>query len=425
METLTLLGIALFAFGILVSVSLHEAGHLVTAKAFGMKATRFFVGFGPTLWSFRRGETEYGVKGIPLGGFVKIVGMTPQDDDTTPTDQHRAMWRFPVWKRTVVMATGSGVHFVLAFAILWGIFSFVPLNDYDRLDATAPTVATVSECVSLEWEVDPDTGAERQCRPGPDPVSAAAAAGLRPGDTITAFNGRPVNEWAQLTEQIRAAGGETVTLRWVRDGATQQAEVELPLAERVRQDVDPETPVAQITPNDLERVGVLGITPEVPRTVHGPVAGVGRAASQTVFLFQGTVEALSRLPERVPLLWDAIFGGERDPETPMSVVGASRLGGELWARGEIPTFLVLLATLNFFVGIFNLLPLLPLDGGHIAIAWFEKARSWIYARLSRPDPGRVDYYKMMPVTYVVILVMAGFFLLTMAADIVNPIQLPF
>src|SRR5688572_7623150 len=143
METLTLLGIALFAFGILVSVSLHEAGHLVTAKAFGMKATRFFVGFGPTLWSFRRGETEYGVKGIPLGGFVKIVGMTPQDDDTTPTDQHRAMWRFPVWKRTVVMATGSGVHFVLAFAILWGIFSFVPLNDYDRLDATAPTVATV------------------------------------------------------------------------------------------------------------------------------------------------------------------------------------------------------------------------------------------------------------------------------------------
>src|SRR5690606_19390771 len=137
------------------------------------------------------------------------------------------------------------------------------------------------------------------------------------------------------------------------------------------------------------------------------------------------VEAVGRLPERIPDLWHAVLGGERDPETPMSVVGASRIGGELWERGELPTWLVFLAGVNFFVGVFNLVPLLPLDGGHIAIAWFERARSWVYMRLGRPDPGRVDYYKMMPLTYVVILIMAGFFLLTVTADIVNPIRLPF
>lgn len=419
------LGVAVFALGILISISLHEAGHLGTAKAFGMKATRYFVGFGPTLWSFRRGETEYGIKGIPLGGFVKIVGMTPQDDDVPPGEEHRAMWRFPVWKRTIVMGAGSAVHFVLAFVLLWAVFAFVPLNDFDKLDSAAPRVSGVSECVALEWEIDPATGGERACVPGQDPASAATQAGLRPGDVVTAINGEPVTEWGQLTERIRRAGGSTVTLTYERDGRQHQAEVAIPLVERVRADVPPDTPAADITEADLERVGVLGITPEVPRTRRGPFVAVGMAADQTAFMFQGTVEALARLPQRVPQLWEAVFGGERDPETPVSVVGASRLGGELWDRGELPSFVILLATLNFFIGFFNLLPLLPLDGGHIAIAWFEKARSWVYARLGRPDPGRVDYYKMMPLTYVVIFVMAGFMLLTITADIVNPIRLPF
>jgi membrane-associated protease RseP (regulator of RpoE activity) len=420
-----LIGVALFAVGILVSISLHEAGHLGTAKAFGMKVTRYFVGFGPTLWSFRRGETEYGIKAAPLGGFVKIVGMTPQDDDVPAGEEHRAMWRFPVWKRTVVLAAGSGVHFVLAFAILWGVFAFVPLNDFEKLEASAPRVSAVSECVALDWELDPATGAERACQPGRDPASAAAEAGLRPGDVVTAIDGTPVTRWDDFTDRIRASGGETVTLTYLRDGRTAQATVRLPAAERVREDIPPTTRASEITEADLEEVGVLGVTPVVPRTVHGPVAGLGLAADQAGVMVTGTAEALARLPEKIPPLWDAVFGGQRDPETPMSVVGASRIGGELWDRGELPTFLVLLAALNLFIGVFNLLPLLPLDGGHIAIAWFEKARSWLYARLRRPDPGRVDYYRMMPVTYVVIVVMAGFFLLTLAADIVNPIRLPF
>jgi len=418
-----LIGVVLFALGILISISLHEAGHLGTAKMFGMKATRYFIGFGPTLWSFRRGETEYGIKGVPLGGFVKIVGMTPQDDDTTPEDDHRAMWRFPVWKRTVVMGAGSAIHFALGFAILWGVFAFAPLPDVENIEQATPQVSTVSECVAVEWELDPATGRERECVPGEDPASPAAEAGLQPGDLITAINGERVTEWGELTSRIRDAGGSTVSLTYDRDGQARTAEVALPDVERIRQDVPEGTAFADITEDDLEQVGVLGITQEVPRVTYGPVEGLGLAADQTVFMFQGTVQALSRLPERVPQLVEAVFGGTRDQETPMSVVGASRIGGELFDRGELPTFLMLLAALNFFVGIFNLLPLLPLDGGHIAIAWFEKARSWLYARLGRPDPGRVDYYKMMPLTYVVIVIMAGFFLLTVAADIVNPIRL--
>jgi membrane-associated protease RseP (regulator of RpoE activity) len=418
-----LIGVVLFALGILVCICLHEAGHLGTAKLFGMKATRYFVGFGPTLWSFRRGETEYGLKAVPLGGFVKIVGMTPQDDDTTPEDDHRAMWRFPVWKRTIVMGAGSATHFALGFAVLWGVFSFAPLPDFDQADQARPQVSAVSECVSLQWELDPQTGRERECVPGQDPASPAAEIGLQPGDVITAIDGRPVSEWNQLTSQVRDAGGSTVTLTYERDGQPRTAEVALPRVERIKQDVPAGTPLSEITQADLEQVGILGITQEVPSITYGPIEGLGLAADQTGTMFSGTFQALGQLPERIPQLVEAVFGGQRDQETPISVVGASRIGGELFQQGEIATFLLLLAALNFFVGIFNLLPLLPLDGGHIAIAWFERARSWLYARLGRPDPGRVDYYKMMPLTYVVIVVMAGFFLLTVAADIVNPIRL--
>jgi membrane-associated protease RseP (regulator of RpoE activity) len=416
-------GIALFAVGILVSLSLHEVGHLGTAKAFGMRASRFFIGYGPTLWSFRRGETEYGLKAVPVGAFVRVDGMTPEDDDTAPAERHRAMWRFPVWKRTVVLGTGPAVHFVLGFAILWGVFAFAPLNDYARTDEATPRVSTVAPCVTLEWTVDPDTGAVRECVPGADPASPAARAGLRPGDVIVAVDGRPVAEWAQLTARLREAGGTTITLTYERAGESRTAQVAVPLAERVRAGVPRDTPLTEISQADLERVGVLGITQEIPRTTYGPVRAVGMAADQTGSILTGTVQALGRLPERVPLLVEAVFGGERDPQTPVSLVGASRLGGELWDRGELPGFLVLLAAFNFFTGVFNLLPVLPLDGGQLTIAWFGRARGWLYARLGRPDPGPVSYDRLMPLTSVVVLVMAGFFLLTVAADIVNPIRL--
>ncbi len=420
-----IVGIVVFALGILISVCLHEAGHMATAKAFGMKVTRYFVGFGPTLFSFRRGETEYGVKGIPLGGFVKIVGMTPQDDDVEPEDEPRAMWRFPVWKRTIVLAAGSATHFILGVVILWGVFAFVALPDMNKLQAQPVTIDTVAGCVAAKWEFDPATNNAKECVEGTAPPSAAKQMGLQSGDVVTAINGRPVAGWDLLTEKIRSAGGHSISVTYTRGEQTFTRDVSLPVAQRIKQDVlkDPNKLAKDITDADLENVGVLGITPFVPETVHGPVAAFGLAGNQTAAMFEGTFAAMKKFPEKVPKLWTALTGEQRDPETPVSVVGASRIGGELFREGEVPRFLLLLAGLNFFVGIFNLLPLLPLDGGHIAISWFERARSWVYARFGRPDPGRVDYLKLMPITYAVILVFGGFTLLTVAADIVNPITL--
>jgi membrane-associated protease RseP (regulator of RpoE activity) len=402
------LGVALFALGIVGSLALHEAGHMWAARAFGMKVTRFFVGRGPTLWSFRRGETEYGFKAIPVGAFVKIVGMVRDDDldPVDPADEPRAMWRYPLWKRTVVMLAGCVAHFALGVVILWGLFAFVPLNDEGRLQREPVRVAAVEPCVAARW-----TGGSPACQPGVDPDSAAAQLGLRPGDVIVAIDGRPVVGWDAMTAAIRAAGGRRVSVSYERAGQRLEGQVTLPLAER------PSSSGA------LAQVGVLGVTPVVPKSTAGPIGGIGKAADQTVVMVEGTFGAFQRLPAKVPALWTALTGGERDPESPISVVGASRIGGELADRGEWPSFLLLLAGLNFFLGLFNLVPLLPLDGGHIAIAWYERARSWLFARLRRRDPGPVDYYRLIPVTYVVIAVFAVFTLLTVAADVVNPITL--
>ena len=418
-----IIGIIVFAFGILISVCLHEAGHMGTAKAFGMKVTRFFAGFGPTLWSFKRGETEYGLKAVPLGGFVKIVGMTPQDDDVAPEDEKRAMWRYPVWKRTIVMGAGSATHFALGIVILWVVFAFIALPNPDRLDSEPVTIDKVADCVT-PTDIDLATKKTTECKQGTYPASLASTMGLRSGDQVVSLNGQPVSGWGALTDQVRASGGKEITITVRRGEETITHTGTLPTVLRLKQDVArSDRTVESITSADQERVGVLGITPRVPEDVRGPVAAFGLSWDQTALMFKGTFASIQKFPEKVPKLWEALSGAERDPETPISVVGASRIGGELFEQGEIPTFLLILAGLNFFVGIFNLLPLLPLDGGHIAIAWFEKARSWVYARLRKPDPGRVDYMKLMPVTYAVILIFGGFTLLTIAADIVNPISL--
>src|SRR5882757_3502215 len=203
-----LVGIVVFAFGILISVALHEFGHMATAKAFGMKVTRYFIGFGPTLFSFRRGEMEYGLKAIPAGAFVKIVGMTPQDDDVDPADEPRVMWRYPVWKRTIVMSAGSAAHFLLGIVILWGVFAFVPLADPAKLDASAPVVESVLPCVKLDFAIDPKTGQQTACVQGTDQKSAAAMLGLQTGDKITEVDGQAITSWSTMTEKIRAAAGK-------------------------------------------------------------------------------------------------------------------------------------------------------------------------------------------------------------------------
>ncbi|MGS2614678.1 M50 family metallopeptidase [Micromonospora sp. LZ34] len=409
------LGVALFAVFILVSVSLHEAGHMLTAKAFGMKVTRYFVGFGPTLWSFKRGETEYGLKGIPLGGFCKIVGMTPQDDDVDPADEPRAMWRYPVWKRTIVMSAGSIVHFALALGALWimAVSVGLPNPDFPSTEAEVrkePAVIQLSECVVPENTL-------RACT-ATDAASPAGQAQLRDGDRITALNGAPINSYGDLLTTLRTLKpGETAKIAYVRDGQPGSTEAVLAKTQRPPLD-DPKGTVG-----DVAALGV-GLIPSTPtRVSYGPVAAFGATADFTGDMAVQTAHAMQRIPQKVPALWTAITGGERDMDTPISVVGASRLGGEFVANDAWYGFFMLFVSLNFFIGVFNLLPLLPLDGGHIAIAWFERARTWVYARIGRPDPGRVDYLKLMPFTYAVILIGGAFTLLTITADVVNPITL--
>ncbi|MER7456126.1 site-2 protease family protein [Micromonospora sp. NPDC126480] len=410
-----LLGVTLFALAILISVSLHEAGHLLTAKAFKMKVTKYFVGFGPTLWSFKRGETEYGLKGIPLGGFCKIVGMTPQDDDVDPADEPRAMWRYPVWKRTIVMSAGSATHFALALIALWviAVTAGLPNPNFPSTEAQVrqePAVIQVADCVVPE-------NAARACTPA-DPASPAGQAQLRDGDRITAVNGTPVASYGDLLVTLRALKpGETAQIAYVRDGQPGSATATLAQTQRPPLD-DPQGAVGPVA-----ALGV-GLVPSTPtRIEYGPVAAIGATGDFTGMMAVNTYEAMKRIPQKVPALWTAITGGERDVDTPISVVGASRLGGEAVENNAWLLFFMLFVSLNFFIGVFNLLPLLPLDGGHIAIAWFERARSWVYARLRRPDPGRVDYFKLMPFTYAVILIGGAFTLLTITADVVNPITL--
>ncbi|SHM34695.1 M50 family metallopeptidase [Cryptosporangium aurantiacum] len=408
-------GILLFALGILISVALHEAGHMFSARAFGMKVTRFFIGFGPTLFSFRRKETEYGLKAIPAGAFVSIVGMTPLDE-VAPEDESRVFWKRPVWKRTIVLAAGSLTHFVLGVVLLYITAVFVGLPNPERASYDAskePAVlGTVNECVPA----NPDSV---NCSlANGDPKSPAAAAGLEPGDRIITFAGQNTPTYGELVTQVRKSPAGPTEVTYVRDGVTTTATITV-----VRRNLDIST---TDTPK-VQEVGFLGVAPkgsDAPLTVtYGPVDGVGQAFDYTGQIFAGTFRAIANFPEKIPKLWDALMGQERDPETPVSVVGASRIGGEVVERGIWPIFFLLLANLNFFIGVFNLFPLLPLDGGHIAIAWFEKVRSWWAAKRGKPDPGRVDYTKLLPITYAVVLIFGGITLLTVATDIINPITL--
>jgi membrane-associated protease RseP (regulator of RpoE activity) len=393
-----------FAAAILISVSLHEAGHLLTAKRFGMKVTQFFVGYGPTVFSWRRGETEYGLKAIPLGGFCKIAGMT-RDDDVAPADEHRAMWRFPVWKRTVVMSAGVVTQFLLALVGLWFATAFVgvPNLDYPQTDAqrdAQPAAITLTACVT------PD-GA-RGCA-ATDPVSPARAAGLRDGDVITAVGGVPIADYAAMMRVVQQTRPGPADVAYLRDGRAGTAKVDLRAVQR-----------------PAGTVSVIGVTQRItaPREVtFGPAGAFGATAEYAAWMTGQTYEAFTRLPSKVPALWHSITGDERDPDTPISVVGVSLIGGEAASLGLWSTVLMIFIGLNVFMGFFNLLPLLPVDGGHIAIAWYERARSWLAAKRGRPDQGPVDYYKLMPLTYAVILIGGAFTLLTVTADLLNPITI--
>ncbi len=398
------IGVVTFALGLLGSVALHECGHMWAAQATGMKVRRYFVGFGPKLWSVRRGETEYGLKALPLGGFCDIAGMTPYDE-LSPEDEPRAMYRQKVWKRLVVLVAGPAMNFVLGFVIVvvvaagWGL----PIIA-DRYDVRVESAGCVAASVDVAAEVSPPcTGT------GP-----AAAAGIRSGDRIVAVAGHDVanngDVSARLAAAVQAAPGRPVDVTVARDGQT----LVVPVTPTMQRLVDGEK---------TTEVARIGISMERAFREYSLLGAVPGALGFTGDMLVKTWEALLSLPSKVGALWVAVTGGPRSPDTPISVVGATNLGGQVAERNNIPAFLLLLASLNFFLGVFNLVPLLPLDGGHMAVALWEKVRDLLRARVGKPAGGPVDYAKLLPMTYAVIVIGGAYMLLTLSADILNPLKL--
>ncbi|MFD9958559.1 M50 family metallopeptidase [Amycolatopsis sp. NPDC058986] len=397
-------GVVLFALGICVSVALHEAGHMVSARVFGMRVRRFFVGYGPTVFSFRRGGTEYGLKWIPLGGFCDIAGMTALDE-VTPEESPRAMWRFKTWKRTVVMSAGSITHFILGFVVLY--LMAVTMGLPNLHPNTEPILASTS-CARAATTTDQVNNGK--CAPA-DPMPAAAA-GLLPGDKVLSVGGKPTPTWTDMLNTVQASSGPTV-FQILRDGQTLTRTVDVPRVQRLTSD------------GKVRDVGMIGASPVNPPGLisYGPIDAVGKTVSFTGTMFSETAKRLVEFPQRLPAVFTSIFGGERDPNTPVSVVGASRIGGEAVERGLWPLFFFLLASFNFFIGVFNLLPLLPMDGGHIAIVWYERIRDWFRKLRGKAAGGPVDYTRLSAVTLVLVVIGGGITLLTVTADIVNPIRL--
>jgi len=396
------LGVALFALGIGISIALHEAGHMYSAKYFGMKVRRYFIGFGPTIFSFRRGETEYGLKAIPAGGFCDIAGMTALDELQDPSERPRAFYRFATWKRVVVLSAGSLMHFVLGILIIYvaAVSTGLPNRAYGEA-----VIGETSPCVGAA----PDVG----CPPGA--TSPAREAGLQPGDRILAVAGVEVTSFAEVSDLTQPRSGPT-EFRIERDGEQRTVVVDIA-----------QVPLSSLTTAPVENdvlVGAVGISqPNVPRLLeYGPVEGIGETISYTGTMFVNTWEGLKRFPERIPALVSAIGGEERAPDTPISVVGASVLGGDAVNFEAWWFFLFLLAALNLFIGVFNLLPLLPLDGGHIMVNVYERVRNAVRRARGQPVGPPVDYTRLLPLTYAVMLVFIAVAGLTITADIVNPIR---
>jgi membrane-associated protease RseP (regulator of RpoE activity) len=451
------LGVVIFFVAILASIGLHEFGHMIPAKKFGGKVTQWFIGFGPTVWSKQIGETEYGVKAIPLGGYVKIVGMLPpgaeqlDEDRDEPVyddegnrvvrvrksntglftqlisdaraaewehvqagDEDRLFYRMAWWKKVIVMAGGPTVNILIAFFLFWGVFGSIGF--VDRVE-TRPVVDDVIPCI-VPADEDGRACTAAELRDNPTPASEA---GLQPGDRFVSFNGDPVANWQQIRQAIRGNGSEAATLGIERDGELREVRVVTQVTPR---------PLDADNPEQLTPVGFLGVVP-VQREVYatgGPVYTADFMGGATV----DVVEAIGRLPVSVWHVGQAIVGlEERDPEGPVSIVGGGRIAGEVAASDQFvvsekaATLAMAVATFNLFIGLFNFIPLLPLDGGHIASALWEAVRRGLARMRGRPDPGYVDAAKLLPVAYVVASVLLVMGVVLIVADIFVPVQLPF
>jgi membrane-associated protease RseP (regulator of RpoE activity) len=377
-----LLGILAFVVALLLSVMVHEFGHYITARKYGMWVSEFFVGFGKRIWSVQRGETEFGVKAIPAGGYCKIEGMSPNDE--MPVGQEdRAFYKASSGKKLVVLGAGSFLHFVLGFVLLFTLFAGIGTN----------------QVLPVIYEVVPN--------------SAAQAAGIQVGDEIVSINGKRVTEWYKDVEVIRESQGRELSLVLNRNGE----EISV-------------TASARLTDLDGTKRYVLGIVNDVGLKRSGFLVSIRNSATVTKSFLGESVKSLGKLPEKIPALWGAtVRGEERDPNGLVGVVGVARVSGEavgsdkLTVMERLATFVLIVASLNIFVGVFNLLPILPLDGGHMAVAIADSIRAFFARLRGRPRPAPIDVTVLTPITMVVFVVLATLTLLLLVADVINPVTL--
>jgi membrane-associated protease RseP (regulator of RpoE activity) len=377
--------------GIVAMIVIHEGGHFLAAKAFGMKATEAFFGFGPRLWSTTRGETEYGVKAIPLGGYVRIIGMNPFEE-IDADEEHRTYRVAPFWKKTVVVLAGIVTHFIVALLLLWvvGVIWGVVIIDADGFAERTTTVAAVSSTVS-----------------GTSDPSPALEAGTEPGDVIVATNGAAVATWEDFAAFAETHGGEAVVVSVERDEQVVDLGATLAIIDRPIV-VDGDYVLGPNGDPMTEEVGFFGVTPEAARESVGPVAMIPRAASQFGEAVVMSVRGLWEMIIGFPKLVMSLFGGDDEIlETvrPISPIGLVRLAG------PVESTLQLLALVNIFVGVLNFVPLYPLDGGHFAVAAYEK----ITGR-------KPNIQKLLPIAATVFIFLVSLGLMGVYLDIFRPIQ---